>query len=185
MKYFYCCLVLILIGCNTATNNSGTQAKPDSSEIENRAKAYVLQKNEGEVLVDGAGRTIIIKVSPETGAAHISMGLEHHPIGAGTIIHKHDHSEEILFVHKGTGYAIIDGDTIEVQEGATMFIPPGTWHGIDNPKDSMDILYMVTPQGLEKLFRGIGAPPGVTLKELTQGQLDSIEIAADSKAKKN
>ena len=81
--------------------------------------------------------------------------------------------------------AIIDGDTIDVHEGSTMFIPPGTWHGIENPNDSMTILFMVTPQGLEKLFRGIGSPPGVPLKKLTSQQLDSIEIAADSKAKKN
>lgn len=165
--------------------------KPDKNQndgttvVEKDSKAYVLQKNEGEVLIDGAGRTIVIKASPETGAAHISMGLEHHPIGAGTIIHKHNNTEEILFVHKGSGMAIIDGDTTDIEEGATMFIPPGTWHGSENPNDSMDILFMVTPQGLEKLFRGIGSPPGIPLKELTQQQMDSIEIAADSKAKKN
>lgn len=81
--------------------------------------------------------------------------------------------------------AIINGDTIDIEEGTILVIPPGNWHGIENPNDSMDILFMVTPQGLEKLFRGIGSPPGVPLKELTKEQLDSIEIAADSKAKKN
>ena len=134
--------------------------------------------------IDDQGRTNIIKVSPESGAVHLTMGLELHPKGAGTIVHRHDHTEEILFVHRGSGKAIINCDTMNISEGATLFIPPGVWHGIDNPDDSISILFTTTPQGLEKFFRAIGSPPGVPLKKWTEQQMDSIERISDSRAKK-
>jgi mannose-6-phosphate isomerase-like protein (cupin superfamily) len=170
--------VIILIACQQKTENETKAA------VEIKSKAYILHKDEGEITIDGQDRTNIIKVSPETGAAHLSMGIENHPKGVGTIVHRHDRTEEILFVHRGSGKAIINGDTVNIAEGATLFIPPGTWHGIENPDDSIIILFTTTPQGLEKLFRAIGSPPGVLLKKWTEQQMDSIERISDSRAKK-
>lgn len=172
-------LVLTLNACRQKKENETKAA------VENNSKAYILHKDEGEVTIDGQSRTNIIKVSPETGAAHLTMGIENHPKGAGTLVHRHDKTEEILFVHRGSGKAIINGDTVNIAEGATLFIPPGTWHGIDNPDDSIIILFTTTPQGLEKLFRGIGSAPGVPLKKWNEQQMDSIEKVSDSKLRKN
>jgi mannose-6-phosphate isomerase-like protein (cupin superfamily) len=170
---------IILIACQQKAEN---EIKPS---VENKSKPYILHKDEGEVSIDGQGRTNIIKASPESGAAHLTVGLELHPKGAGTLVHRHDKTEEVLFVHRGSGKAIINEDTVNIAEGSTLFIPPGTWHGIENPDDSISIFFTTTPQGLEKLFRGIGSPPGVPLKKLTAQQLDSIERVSDSKARKN
>jgi quercetin dioxygenase-like cupin family protein len=170
---------IIIFACKQKTEN---EIKPAA---ENKSKAYILHKDEGEVTMDDQGRTNIIKVSPESGAVHLTVGLELHPKGAGTLVHRHDKTEEILFVHRGSGRAIINNDTINIAEGATLFIPPGTWHGIENPDDSISIFFTTTPQGLEKLFRGIGSPPGVPLKKWTAQQMDSIERVSDSKARKN
>jgi quercetin dioxygenase-like cupin family protein len=172
--------------CTAPVKEEPVAEKPDTTPAaENKNKAYILHKDEGEITIDGQGRTNTIKVSPETGSAHLSMGIENHPKGSGTLVHRHNRTEEILFVHRGSGKAIINGDTVKIAEGATLFIPPGTWHGIENPDDSIIILFTTTPQGLEKLFRGIGSPPGVPLKKWTAKQLDSIEIVSDSRLRKN
>lgn len=181
---FFFLLSAIIIGCGKKSETKTEEQNDSKPKIENKGKAYILHKYEGEVTMDGQGRTNIIKASPESGAVHLTVGLELHPKGSGTIVHRHDHTEEILFVHRGSGKAIIEDDTINVSAGSTLFIPPGIWHGIENPDDSIHILFATTPQGLEKLFRGIGSPPGMPLKKLTAQQMDSIEKVSDSKARK-
>jgi len=167
MKTMLFFLVITFWACqsqNKVTNTNTTFYQ------KHKTKAYVLQKNEGEVLKDPRGRTMIIKVSPETGSAHLAMGSTEMPKGSNIVMHRHDIAEEILFVHRGNGMAIIDGDSINISEGSTLFIPPGTWHGVNNPDDSMNILFIVTPQGQEKVFRALAAPPGTW----TTAQIDSI-----------
>lgn len=99
MRYFYFFFLIIAIGCQPESSRSDKDQNDGTTDAKKLSKPYVLKKNEGETLIDDIGRTLIIKASPETGLAHITMGTEHHPIGAGTLIHKHDHTEEILFVH--------------------------------------------------------------------------------------
>jgi len=185
MKHLCFILSLIFIGCQPANKEQEKNVTPEievEAKNKNSSKAYVLQNNEGEVLLDNRGRPNIIKVSPETGANHLTFGVQQMPAGSGIITHRHDETEEILFVHEGSGIAIINGDTVKIKKGATLFIPPGTSHGIQNPNDSMDILFVTTPQGLEKLFRGFGSSPGDPFKDLTKQQIDSIEKISDSKA---
>ena len=43
---------------------------------------------------------------------------------------------------------------------------------------------IAAPQGLEKLIRRIGSPPGTPFKNLTEQQRDSIGEISDSKVKK-
>ena len=95
---------------------------------------------------------MIIKVSPETGAAHFTMGTTELPKGSNIVLHRHDHGEEILFVHRGNGIALVDGDSVNISEGSTLFIPPGTWHGVRNPNDWMNILFIVTPRDRRNYF---------------------------------
>lgn len=175
----------MLFACKQISETKTDEQNDTKPAIDSHNKAYVLHEREGEALLDGQGRTTYLKVSPETGGVHLSAGMTHMPKGSGTLIHRHDHTEEILFAHHGKGLAIINGDTVKITKGTTLFIPPGTWHGIENPDDSMSILYVTTPPGLEKLFRAIGSPPGMPLKKWTGQQMDSIEKESDSKAKKN
>lgn len=182
---FFLSLAIAVIACKQKPESKPEAQNDSKPAAENKSKAYVLHEYEGEALFDEQGRTNYLKVTPESGGVHLSVGMTHMPKGSGTLIHRHDHTEEILFAHQGTGFAIINGDTITIKKGTTLFIPPGTWHGIQNPDDSMSILYVTTPPGLEKLFRGFGSPPGTPLKKLTEQRMDSIERVSDSRAKKN
>ena len=82
--------------CQPPGKNAATH---DARDHNHEAKGYVLQKHEGEVLNDPRGRKMIIKVSPQRGAAHLTMGTTGMPKGTGIFVHRHEHAEEILFVH--------------------------------------------------------------------------------------
>ena len=63
---------------------------------------------------------------------------------------------------------------VEVGPGATVFVPRGTWHGVENTGEALHLVWVVTPPGLEGFFRAIGAAPGEALKQLTPAQLAEI-----------
>ena len=85
--------------------------------------AYALAKDEGEVLLDRKGRTNIIKISPLTGSKNVAMGTQSLPAGSGILVHKHDHTEELLYVTDGTGMALLGDEFIEVTADTTIWIP--------------------------------------------------------------
>jgi hypothetical protein len=50
----------------------------------------------------------------------------------------------------------------------------GQWHGFENPDSTLDLVWIVTPPGLEAFFREIGNPPGSPPKTLTREQFREI-----------
>jgi quercetin dioxygenase-like cupin family protein len=184
MKQLLYVLLLTIPACQSKTERQTiTTKRPDSTGTQ-ETKAYVLKENEGEELKDIRGRTLTMKISPESGAKNFSAWTQYMPKGQGVTEHRHDKTEEILYVKHGNGIAIVNGDSVKIEEGSTIFIPPGTWHAVYNPNDSMNIFFIASPQGLEKLIRRIGSPPGTPLKTLTEEQRDSIGEVSDSKTKK-
>jgi uncharacterized RmlC-like cupin family protein len=69
---------------------------------------------------------------------------------------------------------------VPVESGTTIYIPPGTWHGLRNTGDEPSrILWVVTSGAgrgtqLEKFFREIGTPPGTDAKPLTAEQIGNL-----------
>ncbi len=149
--------------------------------LESRAsEAYVLKRAEGEVFSDNQGRTTIIKVSPETGSQLLAMGTQELPPGSEILVHKHDHTEEILYVNEGSGTLILGDDRHDVEANTTIWIPPGTWHGVENPEGPMHILWFVTPPGLDGFFRSMFWHPGEEPKQLSPEEISEIERQHDS-----
>ena len=143
---------------------------------------YILHAEEGEVLLLGSppGR-VIIKVDPaKTGSPQMAMGMQY--VEQFIPIHLHEHEEEFLFVHRGQGVGILGNDRVPVQAGATIYIPPGVWHGLENTGgEASQIMWLVTPgtgktTQLEQFFREAGSPPGAELKSFTLERLiDTLE----------
>ena len=177
MKFNCLLLVFALGSCSQSTlEETRVAGEQDSTP-------YILRRDEGEVLVDSRGRTNIIKVSPQTGSRLLAMGTQDMPPGSNVLVHKHDRTEEILYVTDGTGTLILGDEKLQVEKDTTIWIPPGTWHGIENPDDHMHILWFVTPPGLDDFFRGIAWPPGEEPKQLTAEELAELEQLHDSQAR--
>lgn len=169
--------LLTVVACSS---NAPEQAVAPAEDSE----PYILAREEGEVLLDSKGRTTIVKVSPKTGSRLLAMGTQDMPPGSGINVHKHDHTEEILYISEGTGTVILGDDQIQVEKDTTIWVPPGTWHGVENPDDHIHVLWFVTPPGLDEFFRGMFWHPGEQPKQLTADEIAEIEELHDSKVRR-
>lgn len=135
---------------------------------------YVLRAGEGEILKRGKGNTITIKVDPKTGSPNMALGTQALDPGVGIPLHRHEHEDEVLFVHEGSGVAISGDRRQVVEKGDTIYIPHGVWHGVETKQQGINLLWVVTPPGLEGFFREISSAPGIPPKSLTPSQIQDI-----------
>jgi quercetin dioxygenase-like cupin family protein len=133
----------------------------------------VLAAEDGEVLRRPNGR-IIVKVGPRTGSPRLAMGTQELNPGSGILLHKHDTADEILYVQQGSAVARLGDERTPVGPGAAVFIPHGVWHGVDSTGQPVQLLWTVSPPGLEGFFREIGAAPGAPLRQLTPKEMSDI-----------
>lgn len=136
-------------------------------------RGYVLAAEQGEILRRPNGR-VIVKVDPRTGSTRLAIGTQELNAGAGIRLHKHDNADEILYIERGSATALLGESRTPVGPGATVFIPRGVWHGVDSTGQEVQLLWAVTPPGLEGFFREIGSAPGAALKELTAKEMEDI-----------
>ena len=149
------------------------------------SSAYVMGRNEGELLADGQGRITSVTVGPEMGATDLSFWTTEIPSGSNIIVHRHDRTEEILFVHKGSGTLLLGDEEIPVEEGSTIYVPRGTYHGLENESDGdVVIAFVATPPDLVQFIRGISWPIGEP-RELTDAEIQELAERYDSIARPN
>lgn len=134
---------------------------------------YVLAAGEGEV-IRRKGNTVTVKVDPKSGSPQMAMGTQALEPSVGIPVHRHEQEDEVLFVHEGHGVAILGPQKKEVGKGDTVFIPHGVWHGVESSGEAIELLWIVTPPGLEDFFRETGSPAGAPPKTLTRSQLEDI-----------
>lgn len=63
--------------------------------------------------------------------------------GSSIGFHSHDETSEILFIHKGEGHVIEDGETKAIKEGMCNFCPKGKSHSLINDGISDMIFFAV------------------------------------------
>ena len=167
-------LSLILVGAWGSSADRRSFGQPTYRD------GYILHRGEGEILQRG-GRDdrLVIKVDEtKTGSPQMAMGIQ--TVTEAIPVHRHEQEEEFLFVHKGHGLGVLGNESVTVEEGATIYIPPGTWHGFENADEQgSEILWVVTPgygeeTQLEKYFRATGVPPGEEPKVLTPARLNDV-----------
>jgi len=162
--------VLAAVGSLAAGGALGGQAAIAQAPA---ARGYHLGAAEGETVVRPSG-DIVIKVDPTRGSSTLAMGTQHLKPGAGIPVHRHDFMDEILLIQEGRGFAILDDQRTPIAKGSTIFVPKGFWHGFENPETAMDLVWIVTPPGLETFFREVGSGPGAPPRALTREQFRAI-----------
>jgi quercetin dioxygenase-like cupin family protein len=122
--------------------------------------ARVLGPKDGEVagtpesrtdrfMIDGAGTAGRLSVVEHTLAPHVLAGP----------LHYHSREDEYSYVLEGRLGALLGDQELVAEAGDLVFKPRGQWHTFWNPGDTPTrILELITPAGLEDLFRELGAP---------------------------
>lgn len=138
-------------------------------------QGYVLGPDGGDHLVHFRNSgNIFIKVDPVRGSGNLAMGTQQVPVGAGIPIHRHFEMDEAFYVLEGAGTFILDEVPHPFEKGGTIFIPRNAWHGFVNPDRELLLLWIVTPTGLDGLFRETCNPPGVAKKQMTKEEVNAI-----------
>jgi mannose-6-phosphate isomerase-like protein (cupin superfamily) len=109
------------------------------------------------------------------------LAIVEHTIAPGVLaapMHRHEREDEYSFVLEGRVGAIFDGVEVYATAGDFVRKPRGEWHTFWNAGDGpLRILEIITPGGLEELFRLMGAPDAPP--DLLEGVEDSYGCAAD------
>jgi mannose-6-phosphate isomerase-like protein (cupin superfamily) len=136
-------------------------------------KGYVLQQGEGETLERPSGQ-IVIKADPRTGSGSLAVGTQQLLAGSGIRVHRHEGEDEVLWIQQGSCTAILGDSRKAVGKDTFVYVPKGVWHGLENPKDEVRLVWIVSPPGLENFFRDVGTPPGTKPRNLTLDQMNDI-----------
>ncbi|MFC7536458.1 cupin domain-containing protein [Sphingomonas sp. GCM10030256] len=148
------------------------------------SKPLVLQPGDGEPRMrrpppsslSTLAAPFLIKVDEQNGGAKdFVIFTEDVPVGQTISPHRHPHSEEILFIHAGTGTAWLDGKQAKVGPGTIIFMPPHTGVRLTNDgKQPISLMAIFSRPGFDKYQRDISVPAGQPAKPLTVEELTAI-----------
>lgn len=162
--------LLLSSGC-AVFNGPHRHADADVAE-HSHPTPTILQADEGEKLLMYGGRYVLLKATSDgVGAKELFMGSEALPPGSAIPVHSHDGYEEIIFIHEGNARLTLGDRTVEAEPGTTMFIPPGTWHGVEAHGDEQVTMLFIFPEPeIAEFFRRVGfkegeAPPNLTAED--------------------
>jgi len=99
-------------------------------------------------------RELKVFVSPflQKEVTEFSVGMTVLPPGNSTSNHEHDAEVEAWLVIKGTGEAIIGGETAEVGPETVIYVLPNTMHQMVNTgNEEMKFFWVYSPPGSEKV----------------------------------
>jgi quercetin dioxygenase-like cupin family protein len=92
------------------------------------------------------------------------LSVVEHTVPPGVLagpLHYHSREDEYSYVLQGHLGALLGDQEVYAEAGDLIFKPRGQWHTFWNPGDSPTrVLELITPAGLEDLFRELGALGG-------------------------
>lgn len=124
------------------------------------AGARVLGPKDGEIagapefrtdrfMIDGKDTETRLSVVEHTLAPHVLAGP----------MHFHTREDEFSYILEGRLGAILGDETVYAEPGDLVFKPRDQWHTFWNASDQTTrVLEIITPSGLEDLFRVLGEP---------------------------
>lgn len=139
----------------------------------------------GEVLRLGppASGEVIIVVDPGRAGASFAAGTETLLPRAELPVHRHLDRDEMLFIHKGQGRAVLNERAMVVLPGMTLSVPRGTWFSLRNTGTGALQFVWASSPGLEAFFRDLsrlGASPSASLDRTRDAVLSEVERTAEA-----
>ena len=161
-------LSALAVSCLAA---SACRAPAPAAAVGPPGRALVLQLEEGERRVRRtAGKgPFILKVDRRNGGSpDLVMGYEELAPGAEIQPHRHLVADEILFVHRGSGIASLDGRDSPVRAGATVYIPKTVTIRVRNTgSEPLGVAFVFSRPGFETLMRDNSVLEGQPVVPLT------------------
>ena len=152
-----------------------------ASEV--RGEVRVVNPGEGQEIWQPvpANGHIAIHLTPRLVAMDMPLALGTQTIAPGCHVreHAHDRHEEVIHCLRGEGRAVIDGVDHRLVPGVTIFIGKNRRHMfINDDRQDLQFLWLMTPNGLEDFFEAIGRPkhPGQPAPEPFPRPDDVLEI---------
>ena len=107
-----------------------------------RAQEVPLKQGPGDALTR-------VLVDERIGARGMSMGWMTFPPAGATDTHVRE-VEEAIFIVRGTSAIVFDEETVVLEAGDAIYIPPGTTHRHENVGEGeMEHVWFFAPQGPE------------------------------------
>ena len=114
----------------------------------------ILRAGEGELMGPPGVQDRFVLGAAMTGGR---VAVVEHVLAPGRLaapMHHHTREDEFSFVVRGTVGASLGGDEVVAHAGDFVFKPRGEWHTFWNAgDDEARILELITPAGLDDLFR--------------------------------
>jgi quercetin dioxygenase-like cupin family protein len=138
-----------------------------------RPTPAVFQADEGDRWMLLGDKPLIFKVDPvTTGSETLVVGTEEMPAGNQIPIHKHLQEDEVIFVNKGAVRVTLADRQYDAGTGATVFIPHGTWIGVENASaEPAMIVFVFNKPAFESCLRSLSVRPG---EKFTRPPADSL-----------
>ena len=135
------------------------------------ASAYV-GPIEGDHVVMRGGN-VFIKSGPDNSLGP-AMGTQQVLRGVGIPMHRHFEMNETFYILEGCGTFILEDVRHPIAKGGSIFIPRLAWHGFENPEEELLLLWIMTPAGVEGMFRELGTPPGLPALQRSLEEVNQI-----------
>lgn len=141
----------------------------------------IIRAGEGEVLGAIAGCRDRFKV--DAGRTESRLAIVEHLLAPRSIaapLHVHTREDEFSFVIEGTVSLRLGEEEVEARAGDLVVKPRGQWHTFWNATpEPARILEMITPGGLEDLFRAMG---GGAPEDEVAALIEAADCTADPEA---
>lgn len=181
--HYLTAITILLIG-SVLTTGWTSNGHPATNVSGTSGEALILDASDGERrlhrpppgALSNLTAPFILKVDRRNGGApELVMLTEDISPGQGIPPHRHPQSDEILFIHGGTGLASLAGRQATVTTGATIYMPRNTVVGLRNTgTEPLRIVAIFSPPGYEEYLREISVPEGQTPAPLSVEELSAI-----------
>ena len=154
---------------------------PPDEAFESTPKVHVARSNDGEI-VDAVGDRYRFLVEGDQTNGLYAMWHATISAGGGPPLHTHSREEEAFYVLKGELTFEADGQQFTGGPGTFVNLPVGSTHRFSNQTDTnAEVLILVAPAGLEKMFRRTGTEVEDASTEISKPTPDEkkrlVEIA--------
>jgi mannose-6-phosphate isomerase-like protein (cupin superfamily) len=143
---------------------------------EDGARGRIVADGEGEKVVRRWGLEAAALIDPDhAGSQDFVVIAEVVPPGEAIPVHKHPHSEELILLRDGTATAIVGTQRREVGPGATIYVPRGEWHGMENHGASrVHVMGIFSRPGYHAYFRATSVRAGEAVIPFSEQELAEV-----------